>query len=498
MATLIPKYTKVTTANRTIAEKFAEIISVKDFGATGDGTTDDTTAFQNAINFAATTTQNLYVPEGTYKISTTLNMVDKGVSLYGAGVNASILQAASGFNSTLINMLNTPSASGVTSEVIQDLTLSGAYGAASVGLDQAYTSRAIMRNVNVKGFNVGIRQVNNFTFYAEQVIAQDCQICWHLVGSNHNSEYMRCGAVAFGNSYGGVGKGLFIEYSGNDSQQNSLAFRGWDIEFGQGDGVVAGTTSTIIFDNCYMEEVGGAMFTNNDGNIIVSGGFYLIKDTTGFLVFPSAGGGKTYFTDKALISSDGSTRTYASIIKSSGSGSVVFESSTIFQNQLTTAGVFTATNLGKLGIPAPYLKPQGRLFSYFAYTGTATSATTNDAQTITCTASGNIGVSQQMSLQPFIGEQCLVVIKYASNTATSVTFVNAPGQTSPIASIGTLPDSAGNIYTAIFPVASITAATQDYIEFWKGAGWATNDHLKLYEVWLFDSAAIKNGSLALG
>jgi hypothetical protein len=37
VTTLIPKYTQVNTANRTIAEKFAETISVKDFGAIGDG-----------------------------------------------------------------------------------------------------------------------------------------------------------------------------------------------------------------------------------------------------------------------------------------------------------------------------------------------------------------------------------------------------------------------------------------------------------------------------
>lgn len=81
MATLIPKYTQVTTANRTIAEKFAESISVKDFGAVGDGIADDTAAFQAAVDAA----QTIYVPAGTYRISTvtissntTLIGVDKG------------------------------------------------------------------------------------------------------------------------------------------------------------------------------------------------------------------------------------------------------------------------------------------------------------------------------------------------------------------------------------------------------------------------------------
>lgn len=68
MATLIPKYAQVTTSNRTIAQKFAETISVKDYGATGNGTTDDTAAIQAALN----TGKTIYLPAGEYKISATL------------------------------------------------------------------------------------------------------------------------------------------------------------------------------------------------------------------------------------------------------------------------------------------------------------------------------------------------------------------------------------------------------------------------------------------
>lgn len=49
--------------------KVREIVSVKDFGAVGDGVTDDTSAIQAAINYAGSIRATLLVNSGTYKIS---------------------------------------------------------------------------------------------------------------------------------------------------------------------------------------------------------------------------------------------------------------------------------------------------------------------------------------------------------------------------------------------------------------------------------------------
>jgi hypothetical protein len=69
---------------RTLQSKERDIVSVKDFGAVGDGTTDDTAAIQSAID----TGYSLYIPSGTYKISATLNLTttsNHGQKIYGAG-----------------------------------------------------------------------------------------------------------------------------------------------------------------------------------------------------------------------------------------------------------------------------------------------------------------------------------------------------------------------------------------------------------------------------
>jgi polygalacturonase len=56
--------------NRTAQSKMAEIPSVRDFGAIGDGLTDDTAAFNAA--WAATDPQAVYVPAASYAITGTV------------------------------------------------------------------------------------------------------------------------------------------------------------------------------------------------------------------------------------------------------------------------------------------------------------------------------------------------------------------------------------------------------------------------------------------
>jgi polygalacturonase len=86
MTTLIPKYDQgsANAVNRPISNKLAESVSVKDFGAVGDGTTNDTVAIQSAIN--ATLGTSLYFPEGQYKVTTTLN-ITSSINIVGASVD---------------------------------------------------------------------------------------------------------------------------------------------------------------------------------------------------------------------------------------------------------------------------------------------------------------------------------------------------------------------------------------------------------------------------
>lgn len=65
---------------------------VTDFGATGDGTTDDTSAIQSALN-ATAAGGTVYFPQGTYLISSQLTVSGKEIHLFATG--AAIVKEAS-------------------------------------------------------------------------------------------------------------------------------------------------------------------------------------------------------------------------------------------------------------------------------------------------------------------------------------------------------------------------------------------------------------------
>jgi hypothetical protein len=87
-------------AARTVQAKLRDAISVKDFGATGDGSNDDTTAIQAAIDSAIALGRALYFPAGTYKtgaltINPTANLsyattFRAGITIFGEGQGKTI------------------------------------------------------------------------------------------------------------------------------------------------------------------------------------------------------------------------------------------------------------------------------------------------------------------------------------------------------------------------------------------------------------------------
>ena len=83
----------INASTRNIQDKLSDSISVKDFGAVGDGLTDDTLAIQSALSAHG----SVFVPEGTYLVSNTITIAPNQ-TLLGAGQTSIIKAIDNSFN----------------------------------------------------------------------------------------------------------------------------------------------------------------------------------------------------------------------------------------------------------------------------------------------------------------------------------------------------------------------------------------------------------------
>lgn len=88
---------------RSVQDKLLDLeVSVKDFGAKGDGITDDTAAIQRAVDACQTTIttpgRTVNFPSGTYRISSPINIIKGSIKLCGVRGQTSITVGANNIN----------------------------------------------------------------------------------------------------------------------------------------------------------------------------------------------------------------------------------------------------------------------------------------------------------------------------------------------------------------------------------------------------------------
>jgi pectate lyase-like protein len=78
---------------RTVHDKLGEVVSVKDFGAKGDGQADDTAAIQAAVNnsFISKEGGAVFFPAGNYIVTAEILISNLRISLHGAGRYATMI-----------------------------------------------------------------------------------------------------------------------------------------------------------------------------------------------------------------------------------------------------------------------------------------------------------------------------------------------------------------------------------------------------------------------
>jgi hypothetical protein len=162
---------------RTVENKLQEFVSVKDFGAVGDGVTDDTVAIQAAIDACEVLKKPVFFPVGTYIITSGLTVQQKEVHVIGEGSESTILD----FNLSSGVALDCGYAGGGTfwGWTIRDIQLKGnASGAETNLLKVNYPLNGNMERVKIDfANNVGVRlgRPQNFVMHSSEIRNSDGQ-----------------------------------------------------------------------------------------------------------------------------------------------------------------------------------------------------------------------------------------------------------------------------------------------------------------------------------
>lgn len=114
----------------TVQAKLRERVSVKDFGAVGDGVTDDTAAILKAFTHASTQINPIvYFPAGTYAVTSSATVqfeLTEGMEVVGDGMAASIIKWTAQNPGTTICLIGRPtSATQINFASIRDLAVRG-------------------------------------------------------------------------------------------------------------------------------------------------------------------------------------------------------------------------------------------------------------------------------------------------------------------------------------------------------------------------------------
>ena len=167
----------------------SKVVNVKDFGAVGDGVTDDTVAINSAFEYARSLTatnqgHKIYFPRGTYLISSTIDTympIATGCVIEGDGYNVTVLLWNGGSGAMLSNeqATNDRFQYGL---FIRDMTLNNASprSLGSVGIHvEMLQNKAKIERVCILQFELGLF----VGLHAEMLSVENCFIAYNQVGA---------------------------------------------------------------------------------------------------------------------------------------------------------------------------------------------------------------------------------------------------------------------------------------------------------------------------
>ena len=168
--------------SRTVQDKARDIVSVRDFGAKGDGVTDDTAAINAAIAaLKAAGGDLLYFPRGNY-ISSGQIALDASVWMIGAGPNATKISVSGNLATALLAYNGSGGSQGFNFRM-SGFTLVGPNRlAGSIGLQLQKLSRSHIDNVVIQFFDTAFDATD-----VDQSQFQNVVWCFNNKGGTFNA-----------------------------------------------------------------------------------------------------------------------------------------------------------------------------------------------------------------------------------------------------------------------------------------------------------------------
>lgn len=237
-------------------------ISVKDFGAKGDGVTDDTLAFQNVVKeIEKHIGGTIFIPNGKYIINDTIlingcNPIDDlpkgGIQFKGESQRGAQIKCNKGIS--VFQLGNTNSKSDI---LFEEMSIFGADTVQdwSIAIDSRTVGGSyVFNNVKIHGFDIGIRYHDNTLITATHLQVRHCNLGIAMGYYSDVQSYIGC-------RFDYNKKGFYLGYNPSSTttptESHVVDFIGCIFNLNDICGIIEGSgTEAVKFDSCYMEQYG--------------------------------------------------------------------------------------------------------------------------------------------------------------------------------------------------------------------------------------------------
>jgi hypothetical protein len=282
---------------RNAQDKMREWVSAKDFGATGDGTTDDTTAIEAALTYLKTVGVGggtLFLPSGTY-ITTRALQLNGGITVQGASLRTTSIVRTNTVAET-IDAQSFTTIFYVTGgwNHISDLSMTGVNGSVDgiiFGVNIA--AKCSYKNLAINSCNYGIREIAGiFLSVFENIQAVSCNFGFTFNSATEKTSlvFKSCYAANCGYPYDfklarysemsacaadncnwndkpanpyGTGFGSYTTEKGiYHFDQCGMTLTNIGAEGSYGNGLVSFANSSIVANGCYATSCGSEFVPN--------------------------------------------------------------------------------------------------------------------------------------------------------------------------------------------------------------------------------------------